>query len=91
VFCFIQTRLPLKRRLLMKERRPDVLQAASFSDWGSGKNLSTCAEARRRRNQGVMRAFMWQDGRVFGFDSVEWLSWLVAINVAAMLTLLLGL
>jgi hypothetical protein len=38
-----------------------------------------------------MRAFMWQDGRVFGFDSVEWLSWLVAINVAAMLTLLLGL
>jgi hypothetical protein len=34
-----------------------------------------------------MRAYLWQDGRVLGFDAVEWFTWLAAVNVMALITL----
>jgi hypothetical protein len=34
-----------------------------------------------------MRAYLWQDGRVLGFDAVEWFAWLAAVNVMALITL----
>ena len=40
-------------------------------------------EARER----VMSAHFWRDGRLFGFDRVEWLTWLVAITVLGVLAL----
>jgi hypothetical protein len=32
---------------------------------------------------GFMRAFICKDGRVLGFDAVEWLTWFAAVNLAA--------
>jgi hypothetical protein len=34
-----------------------------------------------------MRAYLWQDGRVLGFDAVEWFTWLAAVNLMALITL----
>ena len=34
-----------------------------------------------------MSAHIWRDGRLFGFDRVEWLTWLVAITVLGVLAL----
>lgn len=36
-----------------------------------------------------MRAYIWQDGRVLGFDAVEWLAWFAAVNLLALFTLAL--
>ena len=40
-------------------------------------------EARER----VMSAHIWRDGRLFGFDGVEWLTWLIAVAVIGVLAL----
>lgn len=34
---------------------------------------------------GFMRAFICKDGRVLGFDAVEWFAWFAAVNVAAVI------
>lgn len=34
-----------------------------------------------------MSVYIWQDGRLLGFDSVEWLTWVVAVTALAVLTL----
>ena len=38
---------------------------------------------------GFMRTYFWQDGRVLGFDAVEWLAWIAALNVLALITLVI--
>lgn len=38
---------------------------------------------------GFMRAFICKDGRVLGFDAVEWLTWFAAVNVVALITLVI--
>jgi hypothetical protein len=38
---------------------------------------------------GFMRTYLWQDGRVLGFDAVEWLAWIAALNVLALITLVI--
>jgi len=38
---------------------------------------------------GFMRTYIWQDGRVLGFDAVEWLAWIAALNVLALITLVI--
>lgn len=38
---------------------------------------------------GFMRTYIWQDGRVLGFDAVEWLAWVAALNVLALITLVI--
>ena len=40
-------------------------------------------EARER----VMSAHIWRDGRLFGFDGVEWLTWLIAVAAIGVLAL----
>jgi len=34
-----------------------------------------------------MRAYLCKDGRVLGFDAVEWLTWFAAVNVVALIAL----
>jgi hypothetical protein len=34
-----------------------------------------------------MSAYVWQDGRLLGFDAVEWVTWLAAVAGLALLTL----
>jgi hypothetical protein len=53
------------------------------------------ADFRNRAGQGLlfgdgfMRTYIWQDGRVLGFDAVEWLAWIAALNVLALITLVI--
>ena len=35
----------------------------------------------------IMSAYVWQDGRLLGFDAVEWMTWLAAVTWIALLTL----
>jgi hypothetical protein len=35
----------------------------------------------------IMSAYVWQDGRLLGFDAVEWMTWLAAVTGIALLTL----
>ena len=35
----------------------------------------------------IMSAYVWQDGRLLGFDAVEWVTWLAAVAGLALLTL----
>jgi hypothetical protein len=34
-----------------------------------------------------MSAYFWQDGRLLGFDHIEWLTWVAAVSGLALLTL----
>jgi hypothetical protein len=34
-----------------------------------------------------MSAHIWRDGRLLGFDGVEWLAWLIAVAVIGVLAL----
>jgi hypothetical protein len=34
-----------------------------------------------------MFAHLWRDGRLLGFDRVEWLAWLLAVAMIGLLTL----
>jgi hypothetical protein len=34
-----------------------------------------------------MSAYVWQDGRLLGFDAIEWTMWLTAVTGIALLTL----
>jgi hypothetical protein len=36
-----------------------------------------------------MSAYVWQDGRLLGFDGVEWMTWVAAVTGIALLTLAL--
>jgi hypothetical protein len=36
-----------------------------------------------------MSAYVWQDGRLLGFDGVEWMTWLAAVTGLALLTLVI--
>ena len=35
----------------------------------------------------VMSAHIWRDGRLFGFNGVEWLTWLIAVAVIGVFAL----
>jgi hypothetical protein len=35
----------------------------------------------------IMRGYIWNDGRVLGFDAVEWLTWVAAVGVLGLMTL----
>ncbi len=39
------------------------------------------------RGMAFLRGYIWNDGRVLGFDAVEWLTWLAALSVVALMTL----
>jgi hypothetical protein len=41
----------------------------------------------QRSGSGIMSAYVWQDGRLLGFDAVEWMTWLAAVTGIALLTL----
>lgn len=49
----------------------------------SQRSPGEALEARER----VMSAHIWRDGRLFGFDGVEWLTWLIAVAVIGVLAL----
>jgi hypothetical protein len=34
-----------------------------------------------------MSAYIWRDGRLLGFDTFEWMTWLAAVSGLALLTL----
>ena len=44
-------------------------------------------EAVLRPGSSVMSAHIWRDGRLLGFDGVEWLTWLVSVAVIGVLAL----
>src|ERR1700694_1860657 len=41
----------------------------------------------RLSGSGIMSAYVWQDGRLLGFDAVEWMTWVAAVTGLALLTL----
>jgi hypothetical protein len=51
-----------------------------------GASQSTLVKRLEARER-VMFAHMWRDGRLFGFDRVEWLTWLIAVAVIGVLAL----
>ena len=63
----------------MASEFPSACGGLCFPEYALVKPL----EARER----AMSAHIWRDGRLFGFDRVEWLTWLVAITVLGVLAL----
>jgi hypothetical protein len=75
-------------------RRPEVMPPG-HSEPKSGGNRLNFPSSRTPGNvsvsstfgSGIMSAYVWQDGRLLGFDAVEWMTWLAAVTGIALLTL----
>ena len=44
-------------------------------------------DCERFREREIMSAYVWQDGRLLGFDAFEWVTWFTAVAGLALLTL----